>query len=796
MKTQLEDRVRSVGDRRASLLTAIFDEPVGLSWSRRHSDLADEVVRNVVESVLEANPNLPPLSIVAVGGYGRRELAPFSDVDLTLIPGDDASPELDAAVKELYRLLHTAFGTWVKLDVSYSYHLINDAPSLDGKTLTSMLDARLVAGSPTPFKLFDQALRADFAVGDFLIDKISERQRAYQKFHDTPYFVQPNLKEGAGGLRCFQCANWIREAIGVQPLAPTPAYEQVARMRNLLHASAGRPADRLTYPQQAAIADRLVIDPKAMMSGLLESMDANYHALTFALRDLREARYRVSRGVMVLRGEARIDGNATASDAAYGIALATQLGLTVEDVESPGSREVDGPTVLNAIATGESTLRNMDRCGLLGELLPELTACRTLMPDDPTHEFTVYEHSLRVVRNLDALQPGTFLGDLVTSISHKGALYLAALLHDAGKLRKGRPHSETGEEIVREVADRWRLASNQTELIAWLVREHLTLARFIRMRDVMQASTAIDCAKVVRDRERLDLLALLTFADVSAVSSTAWTPAQESFLQALHRATSAVLESEEPPATDTTTHRRRLRKELRATEYDESEIARFVDSLPAEYVLSTPPDLVKLHLTYAKKALQGKPTVEFVHSPALHLTDITVCATDREGLLSRLLGVLYAWDVTVHGLRIGTTRDEKPVILDVFSASFGNQALPQATCQQLDRDLRGAISGELDVDELLRARGLDPTRKQERFTYTYIEGLPGILEVQAPGGRGMPFRMANLISSMGWNILAARFAQWAGRGAAAFYLAGKGDRPLASKEVERALDKGIVRDAV
>ncbi|HRK23145.1 MAG TPA: HD domain-containing protein, partial [Fimbriimonadaceae bacterium] len=477
------------------------------------------------------------------------------------------------------------------------------------------------------------------------------------------------------------------------------------------------------------------------------------------------------------------------SQAVRAVAAGLPLGLRTELPLPEISPGVRGPEALFAIGTGEATLRELDRAGLLGRLAPELDACRTLMPEDSVHAFSVFEHSLRTVRNLDGFAPDSFCGRLREGLASPSALYLAALLHDVGKIDQARPHSEVGAEIAADIAIRWGLAKGVAGTVEWLVRHHLAMARFVGMRDVSDPKTVEEFAAIVGDRERLDMLTVLTCADVQAVAPGAWTPAQDAFLRELHGRTSALMESEIPVRDDPQLHRRRLLKHLKSHPIPDEEIESFLSRLPAQYAVGTPAEMVPLHMRWVSDAESGTPTVAWDHDRERRLSEVTVCAADAPGLLSRILGVLYAFDLSVHGLRANTTSGEPAVALDTVLVSFGHHPVPPSTCAMAARSLKEVLTGASALDQVLRSHGKDPDRNQNDFTYDFIPGSPGILEVRAPRGRGMAFRISKMIAAAGWNIVSARFGQWAGRGAAAFYVLGPSG-PLDREDVERVLGAG------
>lgn len=782
----IESQRKAFRESREALLRELDEAPSGRAWCLLHSGRIDEVLQVVYEDVLAEFPAGAGVALIAVGGYGRGEMSPYSDVDLLVVPLDDADPQLDDVLRRLHRDLHGVFAASGGVALSYAFFLVNDASALDPKTRTALLDARLVAGNAAAFTAFLAAFREHLPVGEFLLEKIRERDAAQAKWNDTPLAVEPHLKEGAGGLRSRHCAEWIRQVIGAERNPEPAAFEAVLCLRNLLHRLAGKNADVLSRGRQAEIADRLGLPLGRFFSQTAAALES-LHAEELAARAfVREAGFPITDFARAESGRIRIEPRADLSRAARAVAVGLPLGLRTELPLPVLGAEVRGPEALFAIGTGEATLRELDRTGLLAKLLPELEACRTLMPEDSVHAFSVFEHSMRTVRNLDAFPPDSFCGRLREGLASPSGLYLAALLHDVGKADSSRPHSETGAEIVSRVAHRWGLARGVGSTVEWLVLHHLVMARFIGMRDVADPKTAEEFAAIVGDRERLDLLTILTCADVQAVAPGAWTPAQDAFLRELHGRTSALLESELPARDDPQVHRRRLLKHLRDHPTPDAEIEGFLSRLPAQYAVGTPAEMVPLHMRWVADAEQGHPTVAWDHDRERRLSEVTVCAGDAPGLLSRILGVLYAFDLSVHGLRASTTSGDRPVALDTVLVSFGHHPVPPSTCAVAAQVLRDVLTGQSSLDDVLRTHGKDPGRNQNDFTYNYIPGSPGILEVQAPRGRGMAFRISKMIAAAGWNIVAARFGQWAGRGAAAFYVLGP-NGPLGQPEVDGVL---------
>lgn len=767
--------------RRSTLLEQLRASPSGLEWCESHTELVDEVVRKAFSGL---EPGFPEFAVVATGGYGRRELAPWSDVDLTFVPLDEGSPGLEKAIKALFRGLHDLIAEGLGMKLGYALRFTSDCAGIDPKTRSGLLDSRLVVGSVEAHDALMRAFWEYFPVAPFVIDKLAEKRSNEARTNDTPLATQPELKRGAGGLRAFQTANWIGAAIGERMSPPSAAYQEVLKYRNLLHLFAGKPFDQLTHSKRAELAAHLKVGSLALGSQVASALQRVHEDATSSIEGVADARFPLAPFVESVRGEARIDPRATAGQAAAGIANATRLGLRIPDVKARPSATAKASEALGAIASGESTLRNMDRAGVLEALLPELTDCRTLMPQDDGHDYTVFEHSLRVVRNLDQLPVDSFLHNIALDLRDRAPLYLAALLHDTGRIEDEATHAEIGATFAARVCDRWDVYESTKETVCWLVREHLTIDRTLRMRDVHNPDTAHELAQKVGTPERLALLALLTWADVNAVNAQAWTAAQETLMRELYTRTVVALASEEPPPTDKAVYRRRLVQLQKGLDVSKELFEQFLESMPAHYLLSTEPAVAQSHYHLVTAAKKGEASVVLNDVPEMGSTDITVCCPDASGLLSRILGTTYAFDLSISGIRASTTNDEMPVALDTITASFGGRPIPPATASRLAKTMSEVVRGERSVDDLLVAAKKDPTRTQDVLTYNFISGDPAIIEIQAPRGRGMAYRLARQLSQSGIDILGARVGQWAGSGTAAFYVEGRG---LDRETVSRAL---------
>lgn len=780
----LSEQYADIVVRRDQLISELLVKPSGLNWCNQYSELIDSCVCDVYERVQADLGELPPLSIVATGGYGRRELAPRSDIDLSIIPLDERHPKLDAAIRALFGELQNVFFTQLHTRVSYNYRLVMDVPGLDAKTLTSLMESRLIIGSADPLELLQEQLWGHFPVGEYVIAKIRERGADFKRLNSSPRVVEPHLKNGAGGLRCFQTGNWIRMALGSRPARPTPAYNQIIEVRNILHAIAQREQEVLTRPKQAKIAELLQRDMFEWMASVSDALEENHNFYADSLEELHEARYLLTGEIAVIGGEVRLSKDCELSDAALGVAYATELGLKVSRLKTSCIPSVKHNRILTALAGGETVIRSLDRSGILEQLLPELAATRALMPRDSAHEFAVMEHTLQAIRTLDTLRIGSdWLRNVYETLREPGYLTLAILLHDVGKIDPSRPHSELGEEMAFAAMRRLDFDDEASRLVAWLVKEHLVMARYIRMRDIGLPETIEDFAKIVQSEERLRILTILTYCDIGAVSNESWSPTLDSYLRELFERTLAHLKDSESSSADPGKFIKRALKQ--STGSKPEAFSAFLESLPAHYLVSMPVEAADEHFAMYERAKKGIPTVSIQAQRASMTTELTVCVKDAPGLLSMVLAAIYAHDLNIEFLRAHTTTDG--IAIDSFAITYGQKAVPESAMNQLDASLTRLLEGTQKVDDLLRQHNRDPDRKQESAKYKYIDGMPGILEVQAPKGKGMAFRISRFIAEQGWDICGARVGQWAGDASAAFYITLPDRKPLSAERVHAVL---------
>lgn len=776
---------REFTERRQALLAAY--DGTGMAWCRAHSQLADEAIANAFAEIGMG----AEIAVAAVGGYGRQELGPYGDLDIVFLSGSEQMSE-EENIRALLRALLETSGEagW---DIDYALRYPFDAPGLDDKSRTALLDARLVAGSQVAFDAFMRAFNTNFPIAQFLSDKRRERLKYRDKFGYTPQRVEFNIRDGAGGLRDYQAASWFRKVLDKNPITGLEShYDRMIAVRNALQIATGRKEDRLVRTRHSEVASVLGIDLQTLFSGLMHSAALFRDEWRKARQLALETRFPLAEGVDANQGVCVISDSASLSEAAAGVLRAVDLDMEIPLAELRNTNVGDGPAAASHLAAGATYLRALERAGVLAAVIPEFGAARYILPEDSVHEFTIGEHTLTVIERLDTLRHDPTY-DATWSEFEPRTLYLAAILHDLGKTDHSASHSETGARIAGDVGLRLKLPPSEVETIAWLVREHLTLANTARTHDLQMPDAPLELARICGDQNRLAMLYLLTLADIAAVSSDALTQQFQVALKDLYEKTRSVIGEEDLP-TDPAIFRSAALERSRKGE-DTEDVTNYLEMMPTHYLVGTPRQRFSIHAEYVEKARMGETTIVFENNAEAGTTDITVCCADlkQPGLLSRMLGVLFAHDLTVHGVRAASTNEDNPIALDQLTVSYRGGVVPKQLGASITSALRKYLSDKEELESFIRKHHKDADQPQKLLKYRLFPGDPAILEIETPIGMGMPYRVTKMLAHFGWSVYVARMGQWAGRAVARFYLVDP-NGPLNEESVASAIASYRVKE--
>ncbi len=540
------------------------------------------------------------LSLVALGGYGRGELAPFSDIDLMFLLPYKQTPWGEQVVEFMLYIL------WdMGLKVGHSTRSIDECARLAKSDLTirtALLEARYVWGDQPLFVELRERYQREVVAGtgpDFVEAKLAERDERHRKVGDSRYVLEPNIKEGKGGLRDLQTLYWIAKYLyGTDQVAGLveqgvltaeekrtfdKAHEFLRTLRCHLHFLVGRAEERLTFDVQPELSARLGYTDHAGTRGV-ERFMKHYYLIAKEVGDLtrifcaamedrhrRRPRFRMPRFGLrrreiegfVADGERLnvADENAFERDPIAMIRLfrvAHERDLDIHPralqlitrnlrlIDRKLQRDPEANAHFMAILTSErnpeTSLRRLNEAGVFGRFVPDFGRVVAQMQHDMYHVYTVDEHSIRAIGVLARIENGEYAEDhpmaaaILPKLQMRRALYVAVLLHDIAKGRGG-DHSVLGEEVAERLGPRFGLDDDETETVAWLVRWHLAMSATAFKRNMEDPKTIEDFVELVQSPERLRLLLVLTVADIRAVGPGVWNGWKGQLLRELfHRA--------------------------------------------------------------------------------------------------------------------------------------------------------------------------------------------------------------------------------------------------------------------
>jgi [protein-PII] uridylyltransferase len=578
----------------------------GLDAARANAFLIDQVVRALYDHASlhvyrATNPTAQErLSMVAVGGYGRSEMAPYSDVDLLFLYPYKLTAWGEQVVEYLLYFL------WdLGFTVGQSTRSVDECIRLSKSDITirtAILEARHVWGDRPLFDELHTRFSKEVIEGtghDFVEAKLSERSQRHKRLGDSRYLVEPNMKDGKGGLRDLHTLFWIakyvydiRDVDGLVGLGVLTATElrRFRRAENFLwavrctlHYTAGRVEERLTFDVQPDISRQLAYRDKGHTSSV-ERFMKHYYLVAKEVGDLtrifcaslehqqrrkpilalsRLGLFRRETGGFVDEGgrlnvadPAMFKNDPVAMIRLFAVAqqhdrdihpdaikyITRALKRINDDVRHNADANALFLKILTVRKSPEKALRRMNEAGVLGRFLPDFGRVVAQMQHDMYHVYTVDEHSIRAIGILSEIEAGSLKADhplasvLINDVLSRRALYLAVLLHDIAKGRGG-DHSVLGEQVVHELGPRLGLDPDEVETAAWLVRWHLSMSHTAFKRDVHDPKTVLDFKEQVQSVERLRLLLILTVADIRAVGPGRWNGWKGELLRDLYNAT-------------------------------------------------------------------------------------------------------------------------------------------------------------------------------------------------------------------------------------------------------------------
>lgn len=704
------------------------------------------------------------MTLLALGSYGRRELCFGSDVDLLIVYRGRFSPEMNKIVpRALYPL-------WdVKLELGHTVLTVQECLRLakeNFRFLTSLMDARFLMGSKGFYRLFDTVFWSKIQrekhplFQQFLI----HQQKREEKYATEDYFIEPDIKEGIGGLRDLHFMSWMARLylmsrhpsqikrfpvfshFDITRLSHSKSF--LLKVRNHLHVLAGqRKEDLLLLPFQKEISASLGYHDGRNHTGLERFMRSihlhlnriqygyeEFLALTMDLiypmplepapKDLPSA-FRVMKGNIVLTEEKLLQKEPLLILKAFneanrrGLFLASGLiwearKLIAADGKklllSPGAKRLFLDIILNP--SNPKILRLALEIGLISLFVPQFNKIRNLAQFGYYHVETVDLHSLKTLEVIQKISMGYYdnrwplFKEIFKQLEHPDYLFLTGFLHDIGKGYQG-DHGKKGARIIPGILKRLGISGDALRMIPFLVRHHLLLVRISQRRDLNDEKSSVQVAQTIQNLEALKLLFLLTIADSISTGPMAHNDWRMMLLSELFFKVSHILERGTLASPDATkkleTVKRKLKKSL-APHFPPEDVLDLMDQVSARYYLNTPLEDIGAHFRLALAMGKEKLTWKLQKLKDAPVTRIVLCTYDRPGLFSKMVGVLALNNIDVLSARIFTLKNG--LTFDIYETT--NPLDPLREKEKWDKvrdEIRLAIEDQVSLDHLIRKKG-------------------------------------------------------------------------------------------
>lgn len=867
----------------------------GAEACRLRSAMMDAMFRHLAESILALEPNrqnLPRIALVAYGGYGRSELSPYSDVDLLFL--HDGTVRKGSREHPWVQVLIGGGMLWdFGLKVGHMTFSIDEAvrhANKDMQSKTSFIEARLVTGDAELFAKFQAAVLAKCVRGhedSYIDERLKDQESRHAKHGNSACMVEPNIKNGCGGLRDFQSLVWMaffkyktrslrdleaRDLIsGTERRQLEKAYDFLLRVRNELHFFLSKPVDILHKNVQPMMATNLGYSNRSpsvrieMFVGDVYTHMRNIYLITrtlerrLALLPLPSRlptfrqflQQRKERAQYPVDGFKFIDGEIyPASTRVFkdqprrlmrvflhaqqrGLVLHPNVAQMIRHELPAVGREFLKDThvhqtfleILNQRGGVARIMREMHDVGFLGKYLPEFGKITCRVQHEFYHQYAVDEHTLMCLTKLDHVWHSSDPADVrylevFRSLERPFILYLALLLHDAGKSSGGGRHEIEGSKLGLKVARRLGLDGSTTHSLQLLIEQHLLMAQVSQKRDLDDEEEIRQFAMQIQTPDNLAMLLLLTRSDSLATSDQLWNGFKDSLLWTLYSKAMVILGGGTDFTMTESRQRELLMEEIRGLvpqSFREDELTAHFEGLPPRYfrvndtrqILN---DLVLahrfMHLQLDARDRALEPIVHWHNEPDRGYTVVHVCTWDRAGLFAKVTGSMTAAGLNILGAKVFTRADS--IVLDTFYVVDAVKGLlvGKDEREQFEEILGKVLNAQEDEASDVAAenwlQGLIRKREgnkapnlmhgQEPFPTTVeIDNNASqnrtVIEVNAEDRMGLLYTISRSLSRLGLNLSVAKISTEKGAASDVFYVTTREGQKLEdARDLKRAKD--------
>jgi [protein-PII] uridylyltransferase len=772
----------ALADGRAELARRLAETPgKGLELAHGQAFLIDQLLRLMFDAV--TNQLLPlgnrtaaeRLCLVAVGGYGRGQMAPYSDIDILFLTPWKQTPWGEQVIETMLYLL------WdLGLKVGHATRSLDDMVRMakaDLTVRTACLESRFIWGDQPLYEEATLRFRREVVAGSaraFIEGKLAEREDRHKRMGDSRYVVEPNLKDGKGGLRDLHTLYWIGKYLHQvndvadlvdKGLLTADELRQFRRAESFLwsvrinlHTLAGRAEERLTFDWQRELANRLNYAERDRMSAV-ERFMRHYFLMAKSVGDLTglflahldESTARLAWLPALTRRPTRLNGF-TLRRGQLGVpsddffradpvrllelfALADREKLPIHPlamrqaardavlIDDRVRRDKTANALFLAVLTSrhdpESVLRWMNEAGVFGRFVPDFGRVVAQMQYDMYHHYTVDEHTIRAIGLVARIEKGELKTEhrlssaIIHQLADRRVLHVAVLLHDIAKGRGG-DHSVLGAEVARKLCPRFGLSPAETETVAWLVEQHLLMSRTAFKRDLADFKTILDFAEAVASPERLRLLLILTVVDIRAVGPGVWNAWKGQLLRELYEAAEEVLRlghKQKGRAERIAAKQAQLAERLG---WDAARFAAHARRFADSYWIAEDVAVLAGNAQLLAEAEGQEAPLAIACTPDADsgTTTVAVHAADHPGLFYRIAGAISLAGANIMDARIHTTRDGMAMDNFAIVGPLGEPFAEAAQLERVKRSIADVLSGRVRLADKLAARPLARRRAE------------------------------------------------------------------------------------
>ncbi|MFK5979516.1 MAG: [protein-PII] uridylyltransferase [Rhizobiaceae bacterium] len=867
---------RANKDGRTKAEELLFEDGNGTACARRISYLQDEligVIYNFAITHVYSNnnaTNAEKMAICAVGGYGRGTLAPGSDIDLLFVLPYKQTAWGESVVEYiLYMLWDMGF------KVGHATRNIDECIrlSLDDMTIrTSILEMRYIWGSKELSKELSKKFQNEIVANtahEFIAAKLEERDHRHKKSGESRYRVEPNIKDGKGGLRDLHTLFWIskyffnvgksRELVKLgfftkkeyRTFRATEKFLWTVRCH--MHFLTGRAEERLSFELQSELATRLkytehggLLDVERFMkhyflvakevgdltliacSALEEREAKEVGGIRGLFRSVTQRPRKIKGHENFIRDHGRINvANmdvfknepvnmirlfkvADENDLDFHPDVMHLLSKSMKLVDKNFRKNPEAVRLFLDVVTTkngpEAILRRMNESGFLGRFIPAFGKIVAMMQFNMYHHFTVDEHLIQSVGALWGIESGKLAeehplsAELLPDIKDRELLYVALLIHDIAKGRK-EDHSIAGARIAKSLCPRLGMSKEQTEMISWLVLEHLTMSNIAQSRDLSDRKTITDFAETVQTVERMRYLLILTVCDIRAVGPGVWNGWKGQLLRTLYYETEPILTGGfSKVSTKSRLYTAKGELDAALESWDAATRERITDLPYPAYFLSTDKESQIRHMEFLLEIEEsGKPLATSVHTREFEaVTEITLVAPDHPRLLSIIAGACNAAGANIVDAKIHTTHDGRALDSIFINREFDNDEDEIRRTEKIGAIIENVLTGKTRLPEIILQRS---SYKQAHKAFSVPAKVTidndlsddfSVIEIECLDRPGLLSQVTRQLADLNLDIGSAHIATFGEKASDSFYVNDLIGHKITSPQRQRKIKEALM----